>query len=264
MAHIARKRFGQHFLVDQTVIRRIVSAIKPRPADRIVEIGPGQAALTQGLLDHCPHIEVIELDRDLAQWLEKKYPRERLTVHSGDVLQFNFRTLDTQFRLVGNLPYNISTPLLCRLIEFRDLLIDQHYMLQKEVVDRICAAPNTPEYGRLTVLLQIFFETEALFDVPPESFDPPPRVNSAIIRLMPSQRQGDLPPVKVIEAVLGAAFSQRRKMIRTTLLKWLEQEGIVIEQSPWAQLDGTLRPENLPVETYLQMALGVAAIRARA
>jgi 16S rRNA (adenine1518-N6/adenine1519-N6)-dimethyltransferase len=258
MAHIARKRFGQHFLADNTVIQRIVQAIRPRAGEKIAEIGPGQAALTQALLDHVPHLDVIELDRDLVVWLRNKFGVERLTIHEGDVLAFDFTQLPSPLRVVGNLPYNISTPLMVKLISVRHLLIDQHYMLQKEVVERICASPDSAAYGRLTVLMQAYFETEHLFNVGPESFDPPPRVDSAIIRLTPSQHSASQIRVATLEGLLGAAFNQRRKMIRTTLLPWLRQQGLSLVD---VGLDGTMRPENISVPIYLELAMKLEAAR---
>jgi 16S rRNA (adenine1518-N6/adenine1519-N6)-dimethyltransferase len=271
VVHIARKRFGQHFLNDDHVIRSIVKAIAPRSGEQIVEIGPGQAALTSAMLDHISHIEAIELDRDLVVWLRKKFPEERLTLYEGDVLGFDFRTLirpngeanPQRLRLIGNLPYNISTPLMVKLIAYRDILIDQHYMLQKEVVERICATHDTAAYGRLTVLLQAFFDTEYLFDVGPESFDPPPKVDSAIIRLTPAAIPASV-AVPTLEGMLGAAFGQRRKMIRKTLMPWLQAQGLDISQGAARGLDGMMRPENIPVPVYLQLATELETARAAA
>jgi 16S rRNA (adenine1518-N6/adenine1519-N6)-dimethyltransferase len=271
VVHIARKRFGQHFLNDDHVIRSIVKAIAPRSGEQIVEIGPGQAALTSAMLDHISHIEAIELDRDLVVWLRKKFPEERLTLYEGDVLGFDFRTLirpngeanPQRLRLIGNLPYNISTPLMVKLIAYRDILIDQHYMLQKEVVERICATHDTAAYGRLTVLLQAFFDTEYLFDVGPESFDPPPKVDSAIIRLTPAAIPASV-AVPTLEGMLGAAFGQRRKMIRKTLMPWLQAQGLDISQGAAKGLDGMMRPENIPVPLYLQLATELETARAAA
>jgi 16S rRNA (adenine1518-N6/adenine1519-N6)-dimethyltransferase len=271
VVHIARKRFGQHFLNDDHVIRSIVKAIAPRSGEQIVEIGPGQAALTSAMLDHISHIEAIELDRDLVVWLRKKFSAERLTLYEGDVLGFDFRTLirpngeanPQRLRLIGNLPYNISTPLMVKLIAYRDILIDQHYMLQKEVVERICATHDTAAYGRLTVLLQAFFDTEYLFDVGPESFDPPPKVDSAIIRLTPAAIPASV-AVPTLEGMLGAAFGQRRKMIRKTLMPWLQAQGLDISQGAARGLDGMMRPENIPVPVYLQLATELETARAAA
>jgi 16S rRNA (adenine1518-N6/adenine1519-N6)-dimethyltransferase len=255
VAHIARKRFGQHFLTDEKVIRDIVRAIAPKANERIVEIGPGQAALTHGLLDHIAHLTAIELDRDLVVWLRNKFSAERLTIHEGDVLAFDFATLVSPMRLVGNLPYNISTPLMIKLIAFRHLIVDQHYMLQKEVVERICAKPNTPAYGRLTVLMQAYFETENLFNVGPESFDPPPKVDSAILRLTPLTSSPLDIELSTLEGLLGAAFNQRRKMIRKTFVPWLQSRGV---EDAADLLDGTLRPENIDVQTYLKLAARIS------
>jgi 16S rRNA (adenine1518-N6/adenine1519-N6)-dimethyltransferase len=271
VVHIARKRFGQHFLNDDHVIRNIVKAISPKNGEHLVEIGPGQAALTSAILDHISHIDAIELDRDLVVWLRKKFAPERLTIHEGDVLAFDFRTLlsaaedgtSKRLRLIGNLPYNISTPLMVKLIAYRDVLVDQHYMLQKEVVERICATHDTAAYGRLTVLLQAFFDTEYLFDVGPESFDPPPKVDSAIIRLTPATNPSSV-AVPTLEGMLGAAFGQRRKMIRKTLIPWLAAQGLDISQGVSKELDGTMRPENIPVPIYLQLATELEATRASA
>jgi 16S rRNA (adenine1518-N6/adenine1519-N6)-dimethyltransferase len=273
VAHVARKRFGQHFLNDDSVIRGIVKAIAPKNGEHLVEIGPGQAALTTAILDHIGHIDAIELDRDLVAWLRKKFSAERLTIHEGDVLAFDFRTLLTtsevieasqpkRLRLIGNLPYNISTPLMVKLIAYRDILLDQHYMLQKEVVERICATHDTAAYGRLTVLLQAFFDAEYLFDVGPESFDPPPKVDSAIIRLTPSRTPASV-AVPTLEGMLGAAFGQRRKMIRKTLLPWLAGQGLDITQGSAKDLDPMMRPENIPVAIYLGLATELEATRAQ-
>jgi 16S rRNA (adenine1518-N6/adenine1519-N6)-dimethyltransferase len=271
VVHIARKRFGQHFLNDDHVIRNIVKAISPKNGEHLVEIGPGQAALTSAILDHIGHIDAIELDRDLVVWLRKKFAPERLTIHEGDVLAFDFRTLlsaaedgtSKRLRLIGNLPYNISTPLMVKLIAYRDVLADQHYMLQKEVVERICATHDTAAYGRLTVLLQAFFDTEYLFDVGPESFDPPPKVDSAIIRLTPAIKPSSV-AVPTLEGMLVAAFGQRRKMIRKTLIPWLAAQGLDTSQGVSKELDGMMRPENIPVPIYLQLATELEATRASA
>jgi 16S rRNA (adenine1518-N6/adenine1519-N6)-dimethyltransferase len=271
VVHVARKRFGQHFLKDDSVIRGIVKAIAPKNGENLIEIGPGQAALTSAILDYVEHINAIELDRDLVAWLRKKFSPERLTIHEGDVLAFDFRTLvnaidneqPERLRLIGNLPYNISTPLMVKLIAYRDILLDQHYMLQKEVVERICATHDTAAYGRLTVLMQAFFDAEYLFRVGPESFDPPPKVDSAIIRLTPASAPTSV-AVATLEGMLGAAFGQRRKMIRKTLLPWLAAQGLDISQGAAKDLDPMMRPENIPVPIYLTLATELEATRARA
>ena len=249
MAHVARKRFGQHFLTDRGVISRIVSAIDPRPGDRLLEIGPGLAALTDVLMQRVETMQAIEIDRDLAQRLRRKYG-ERLTLTEADVLGVDFAPLavDGPLRVVGNLPYNISSPLLVRLIDFRHLVVDQHFMLQKEVVDRIVAVAGEPAYGRLGALLQAYYHVDSLFDVPPEAFDPPPRVDSAVFRMLP--RAGDDPVrPEVLSALLQAAFGQRRKMLRKTLIPWLEQRGV--DASGIAPTD---RPEDVPVAVYVELA----------
>ncbi|MEN9315221.1 MAG: ribosomal methyltransferase KsgA/Dim1 family protein, partial [Pseudomonadota bacterium] len=241
--------FGQHFLTDRGVISRIVSEIDPRPGDRLLEIGPGLAALTDVLMQRVEKMLAIEIDRDLAQRLRRRYG-ERLTLTEADVLDVDFAPLaaDGPLRIVGNLPYNISSPLLVRLIDFRHLVIDQHFMLQKEVVDRIVAVAGDPAYGRLGALLQAFYDVDALFDVPPDAFDPPPRVDSAVFRMLPRTGEAPVRP-EVLSALLQAAFGQRRKMLRKTLVPWLEQRGV----DP-VGIEPTDRPEDVPVATYIELA----------
>lgn len=225
MKHAARKRFGQHFLTDGLVIADIVAAIDPRPGEALVEIGPGLGAMTQPLVERCGRLTVIELDRDLAARLRR---RADLTVIEADVLKVDFAALATQhaqpLRVVGNLPYNISTPILFHLLGVADRVVDQHFMLQKEVVARMAASPGHKDYGRLSVMLQWRYEIEDILDVPPESFDPPPRVDSAIVRMRPWAN----PPVvnaALLEEMVAVAFSQRRKLLRHTLGRWLEARG---------------------------------------
>ena len=260
MKHVARKRFGQHFLIDRGVIEAIVSAIGPRDTDVVLEIGPGEAALTDALLARLPRLEAVEIDRDLIRRLKARYPAPRLTLIEGDALRVDYGQIAAgrRLRLVGNLPYNISSPLLVHLIGFREHLVDQHFMLQKEVVDRIVAGPGTSDYGRLGVLLQTYYEVESLFDVPPQAFDPPPRVNSSVLRMIPKPPQG-LPALPVMEALLAQAFAQRRKMLRKTLLPWLQARGINTDG-----LDPTLRPEDLPLQVYVGLALQLPASTSRA
>ncbi|HLU15631.1 MAG TPA: 16S rRNA (adenine(1518)-N(6)/adenine(1519)-N(6))-dimethyltransferase RsmA, partial [Burkholderiaceae bacterium] len=181
MAHKARKRFGQHFLHDEGVIEGIVRAIEPGPDDNMVEIGPGMSALTGPLLDRLDHLTVIEIDRDLAARLSQLYSPDHLTVVQGDVLDVDFRTLGERLRIVGNLPYNISSPILFHLIAYADRVVDQHFMLQLEVVERMVAQPSTPHYGRLSVMLQSRYRMVKLFDVDPDAFDPPPAVMSSVV-----------------------------------------------------------------------------------
>jgi len=221
MAHQARKRFGQHFLVDEGVIDQIVRAIAPAPEDAMVEIGPGLSALTEPLLHSVRSLTVIELDRDLAQALRANWPQERLTVIEGDVLDVDFANIGADLRVVGNLPYNISSPLLFHLAEYAGAIRDQHFMLQREVVDRLVAEPGSGAYGRLSVMLQLRYAMEKLFDVAPDAFDPPPQVVSSVVRMVPL---GADRPRPRSEAALGAlvtrAFSQRRKMLRRCLADW--------------------------------------------
>ena len=251
--HIPRKRFGQHFLSDRAMVEAIVDTIDPRPGQALVEIGPGLGAMTDPLVARSGKLTVIELDRDLAARLRK---RPELEVVESDVLKVDFHALAAAFgqklRVVGNLPYNISTPILFHLLEVVDHVVDQHFMLQKEVVDRMAAAPGSKDYGRLSVMLQWRYEIESVLDVPPECFDPPPRVDSAIVRMNP------LPaPPGVDAALLGelvtTAFSQRRKVLRNTLGKWLDARGFS------GDVDLTRRAEEVPVAEYLALAAAVAA-----
>jgi len=256
--HAPRKRFGQHFLIDPAVLAAIVEAVAPRPADRVVEIGPGLGALTGALLERVPALDAVEIDRDLAGRLRRRWPQSRLRVHEADALDFDFAALagDGRLRLVGNLPYNVSSPLLVRLLAFLPVIADQHFMLQKEVVDRIVADPGGADYGRLGVLLQAHCAVERLFDVPPAAFDPPPRVDSSVVRLVPLAR----PRVRdtaSLERLLAAGFGQRRKMLRGTLLPWLRAQGVDGEAAPFA-LVPTARPEQVPVEVWARLADALA------
>ncbi|MDO9091327.1 MAG: 16S rRNA (adenine(1518)-N(6)/adenine(1519)-N(6))-dimethyltransferase RsmA [Rubrivivax sp.] len=247
--HTARKRFGQHFLVDETVIDGIVRAIDPQPGEALVEIGPGLGALTHPLLQQCQALTVIELDRDLAVRLRKQ---AGLTVVEADVLKVDFAELAAQhagrpLRVVGNLPYNISTPILFHLLDFSAHIQDQHFMLQKEVVQRMAAAPGGKDYGRLSVMLQWRYRIEDVLDVPPEAFDPPPRVDSAVVRMVPLPVDGTVDAKRLSELVT-AAFSQRRKLLRHTLGRWMEANGM---QQPF---DLQRRAEEVPVQEYLALA----------
>jgi len=250
--HTARKRFGQHFLVDGGVIDAIVRAIAPRPGEALVEIGPGLGAMTQPLLERCGALTVIELDRDLAaRWRQ----RQGVTVVEADVLKVDFTALAAAFttplRVVGNLPYNISTPILFHLLGVAPLVGDQHFMLQKEVVDRMAAAPGNKDFGRLTVMLQWRYTIDALFDVAPEAFDPPPRVVSAIVRMVPLA----VPPLldeARLSALVTLAFSQRRKLLRHTLGRWLDEQGFA------GHFDVQRRAEEVPVAEYVALAQAVS------
>ena len=260
MKHIARKRFGQHFLTDRLIIDSIVEAIAPQPGQPMVEIGPGLAALTQPLVERLGHLTVIELDRDLARQL-RGHPR--LTVVESDVLRVDFRQLAetmqpagaeaAKLRVVGNLPYNISTPILFHLLDAVDVIEDQHFMLQKEVIDRMVATPASGDYGRLSVMLQWRYAMENVLFVPPQSFDPPPRVDSAIVRMVPHAAPAQL-DVKLLSELVRVAFSQRRKLLRHTLGKWLEQKAFV------GQFNVQRRAEEVPVAEYLELAQQLGAV----
>jgi 16S rRNA (adenine1518-N6/adenine1519-N6)-dimethyltransferase len=258
MAHIPRKRFGQHFLVDQDVIASIIDAIHPQPADRMVEIGPGLGALTKPLLARLDHLQVVEIDRDVVARLKREHGTDVLTIHEGDALRFDFGALAAgatrSMRVVGNLPYNISTPLLFHLADFAPQIIDCHFMLQAEVVERMVAAPGGKEYGRLSVMLQYRFEMERLIEVPPEAFDPPPRVDSAIVRMIPKDAAAMLATdVALLGEVVTQAFGQRRKVLRNTL------KGRATEaQMEAAGIDARSRAEEVPLENYVRLANALA------
>ncbi|MES2399217.1 MAG: 16S rRNA (adenine(1518)-N(6)/adenine(1519)-N(6))-dimethyltransferase RsmA [Pseudomonadota bacterium] len=248
MRHIARKRFGQHFLTDKYIIEAIVQAIAPQAGQAMVEIGPGLAALTQPLVERLGQLTVIELDRDLAVQL-RAHPL--LRVVESDVLKVDFRRLASdaggKIRVVGNLPYNISTPILFHLLDVADVVEDQHFMLQKEVIDRMVATPSTGDYSRLSVMLQWRYAMENVLFVPPESFDPPPRVDSAIVRMVPHESPAAL-DVALFSELVRVAFSQRRKLLRHSLGKWLEQRGFT------GNFDLHRRAEEVPVDQYIALA----------
>jgi len=248
--HIPRKRFGQNFLTDQGVIQAIVRTIHPQPDDVMVEIGPGLGALTDPLLKILPRLHVVEIDRDIIARLQNNYPAAKLTIHPGDALKFDFSTLGERIRVVGNLPYNISTPILFHLSEYVGNIIDMHFMLQKEVVERMVAAPSTPEYGRLSVMLQYRYAMELMFIVPPDAFHPAPKVESAIVRMIP---YAVLPHPAKDEALFGAivtaAFGQRRKVLRNTLKAYLDNAGFAA-----LGIDPGLRAENLGFEKFVAIA----------
>ena len=254
MVHVARKRFGQHFLADSAVIEAIVAAIDPRPGQALVEIGPGLGAMTGPLLERCGRLTVIELDRDLAARLRRD---SRLEVIEADVLTLDFAAVaeraGQKLRVVGNLPYNISTPILFHLLAVADRVVDQTFMLQKEVVERMAAAPGNKDYGRLSVMLQWRYDIESVLDVPPEAFEPPPRVDSAVVRMQPLPAAGRaaIDPVLLGELVT-VAFSQRRKLLRHTLGRWLEARGYA------GAFDVQRRAEEVPVGEYVALAAGAA------
>ena len=247
MRHIPRKRFGQNFLVDIQVVADIIRAIHPTKDDRIVEIGPGLGALTRPLLQKLEHLQVVEIDRDIVERLRHEFLEEKLTVYSADALEFDFSTLGKNLRIVGNLPYNISTPILFHLSGFAANITDMHFMLQKEVVARMVASHSTPDYGRLSVMLQCRFDMEQLFIVPPEAFQPAPKVESAIVRMSPLRQ----PPIeasneKLFARIVSAAFSQRRKTLRNTLGDQLKPGDFTV-----LKIDSGLRAENLSVAQFV-------------
>lgn len=249
MKHIPRKRFGQHFLADGGIIDAIVMAIAPQPGQPMVEIGPGLAALTQPLVERLGRLTVIELDRDLALRLRL---HGQLDVIESDVLKVDFSQVAqvlhaTKIRVVGNLPYNISTPILFHLFKYVDVITDQHFMLQKEVIDRMVASPATSDYGRLSVLLQWRYAMENVLFVPPESFDPPPRVDSAVVRMVPREAPVAL-DARLLEELVQVAFSQRRKLLRHTLGRWLEARAFA------GTFNVQRRAEEVPVHEFVALA----------
>jgi len=254
MRHLPRKRFGQHFLHDPYVLSRIVAAIAPQAGDVLVEIGPGEGALTRPLLERIPRLIAIEIDRDLAAGLAAEFSPDRLEVVVADALDFDFSVLPAGLRVVGNLPYNVSTPLLFHLAGFADRVRDMQFMLQREVVDRMAAQHSTPEYGRLSVMLQRRFRVERLFRVPPGAFRPPPKVESAVVRLTPLPAS-EIPDVdeKVFGAVVTRAFGARRKTLRNALSSLIDAAGL--EQ---LGVDPGLRPENVSPENYIRIAIEIA------
>ena len=261
---IPRKRFGQHFLADRACIDAIVQAIAPRPGDNLVEIGPGTGVLTAPLVAQTGRLTVIEIDRDLGPRLAAQYG-DALSLVQQDVLQVDFSGFGQNLRIVGNLPYNISSPLLLHLIAVADRVRDQHFMLQKEVVDRIVAGPGS-DMGRLTVFLQNHYQVVKLFDVPPEAFDPPPKVDSSVVRMVPLPRPHTT-AIAQLEAALAAAYAQRRKMLRRTLGGWLAQQHPSFDLDKAAADDARLvpltdlsqRPEQIPATAWYALADALAA-----
>jgi 16S rRNA (adenine1518-N6/adenine1519-N6)-dimethyltransferase len=248
--HIPRKRFGQNFLTDHQVVSDIVSAIHPQKDDLLVEIGPGMGALTRPLLQLVSQLHVVELDRDIVERLRGEFSGKKLNIHSGDALEFDFSAIGQDLRVVGNLPYNISTPLLFHLSRYAANIKDMHFMLQKEVVKRMVATPSTAAYGRLSVMLQCRFEMEQLFIVPPECFHPVPKVESAIVRMLPLQQPRiDGGKERLFADIVSAAFSQRRKTLRNTLHGYLQAEDYTV-----LKIDPRLRAENLSVTQYVAIA----------
>jgi 16S rRNA (adenine1518-N6/adenine1519-N6)-dimethyltransferase len=246
--HVARKRFGQHFLVDRQIVQSLVACIDPRLGDRLVEIGPGLGALTLPLLQRVPRLTAIEIDRDLAARWRAQAP-DAVELIEADALDFDFSSLGEGLRIVGNLPYNISTPLLFHLMDAADRVRDQHFMLQKEVIDRMVATPGGRDFGRLSVMLQWRYRMERLLDVPPAAFDPPPKVDSAVVRMVPKAAQ-ELPRVDrgLLSALVACAFSQRRKLLRHSLGPWLERHGFD------GAFDLQRRAEEVGTEEYVALA----------
>jgi 16S rRNA (adenine1518-N6/adenine1519-N6)-dimethyltransferase len=252
--HAPRKRFGQHFLVDREVISRIITAIDPRRGDHVVEIGPGLGALTAPLLERIDQLHAIELDRDLCARLRERYPQERLMLHQADALRFDFASLPAPLRVVGNLPYNISTPILFHVAAAADRCVDLHFMLQREVVERMVANPAKPEYGRLSVMLQYRFRLERLLAVPPAAFQPRPQVSSAVVRLVPRPAE-ELGAVDaaLFSRVVARAFSTRRKTIRNSL-----SEFISAADMSDLGIDPARRAETFPPAAFVTIANAIA------
>ena len=253
--HTARRRFGQNFLVDAHYVAKIVDAIDPRPGDNVVEIGPGLAALTGRLIERAGTIHAIEIDRDLAARLAMEFPSEKLMLHVADGLEFDYASLGPRLRVVGNLPYNISSPLLFRLAEYESLLLDMHVMLQKEVVARMTAQPATPDYGRLSVMLQVCFRITRLFVVPPGAFQPAPKVDSAVARLVPlGGTKPHIANAALFAKIVAAAFGQRRKTLRNALSGTCDTAALVT-----ARIDPGARGETLSVADFVRLANTLAA-----
>lgn len=253
--HQARKRFGQNFLIDDNVIERIVQAIAPRNGDNMVEIGPGQGAITGLLLERCPQLHVVELDRDLIPRLQERFAQyPQLHIHAADALKFDFASLagpQQPLRVVGNLPYNISTPLIFHLLQYRGLITDMHFMLQKEVVERMAAIPGDKDYGRLSIMCQYHCQVEFLFEVGPHCFRPAPKVDSAIVRLTPrAEPLVAAQNPKLLDTVVKTAFQQRRKTLRNAL-KHLVDDTAHFDA---CGIDPSLRPEALSVTDYVNLA----------
>lgn len=243
MSHNPRKRFGQNFLVDNQIINKIISTINPKNNEIIVEIGPGKGALTLPILEHLDHLNVIEIDRDLVSLLNS-LKQDKLTIFEADALQFDFNQFSQKIRVIGNLPYNISSPLLFHLLDFREQIIDMTFMLQKEVVDRIVATHGNKTYGRLSVMMQAFFEVESMFVVPKESFEPQPKIESAILYLK-TRTEPLVKNQKLLEEIVKVAFSQRRKTLKNCLKS-------IINQSQ-TEIDLSQRAEMLSIENFITL-----------
>ena len=248
--HTARKRFGQNFLQDSRIIADIVQAVRPQPADTVVEIGPGLGAITEPLAAKLDCLHVCEIDRDIIGYLKTRPYAGKLVIHEGDVLQFDFASVPGRKKIVGNLPYNISTPLLFHLSRYADEVEDMHFMLQKEVVERMVAEPGSNDFGRLSVMLQYFFEMEKLLDVPPEAFSPAPKVDSAVVRLIPAKyRIGQAQDFEQFAALVKQAFHQRRKTIRNNLKGLADDNDLQA-----AGISPQERAEHIAPEKYVALA----------
>ena len=248
--HTARKRFGQNFLQDSRIIADIVQAVRPQPADTVVEIGPGLGAITEPLAAKLDCLHVCEIDRDIIGYLKTRPYAGKLVIHEGDVLQFDFASVPGRKKIVGNLPYNISTPLLFHLSRYAGEVEDMHFMLQKEVVERMVAEPGSNDFGRLSVMLQYFFEMEKLLDVPPEAFSPAPKVDSAVVRLIPAKhRIGQAQDFEQFAALVKQAFHQRRKTIRNNLKGLADDDDLQA-----AGISPQERAEHIAPEKYVALA----------
>ena len=250
MKYIAKKKFGQNFLKDAAIIHSIIQSINPLLNDLLIEIGPGLGALTKPLLEKTNRLLAIELDRDIVSWMENEYSKKNITIFNEDVLNFNFNQFDQKIRIVGNLPYNISTPILFKCIDNILNIKDLHFMLQKEVVDRMVAIPSSPEYGRLSVMLQYYFAMEHLVDVPKESFEPEPKVESSFVRLIPYEQYPFIANnLEQFARIVKEAFSQRRKTIRNTLKSFISENDF-----EKIGINPRLRAENLSVSDFVKIS----------
>lgn len=254
--HRARKRFGQHFLTDEQVIHAIIGTLHPKDTDTLIEIGPGLGALTLPLLERGLALTLIELDRDLVMRWQRYPAQSQLTILSQDVLSVDFTQFGHQWRVIGNLPYNISTPLLFHLSQYAEHLRDAHFMLQKEVVDRLVALPGTSAYGRLSVMMQYHFHMEALITVEPEAFSPPPKVRSGVIQLIPKhQQERPLANLPQLTRLLAKAFAQRRKMLRSSLKDWVSDDALNA-----MGIDPTRRAETLSLEEFCHLSVALSPL----